>query len=112
MHHDEVFVSSFEHSLRLRSRRTDLIRIWGFVIRIYPGGHPMAFTAKALAASNAAGNFAGSFPPACAICGRPPPPPPAILAASRTQSPAFSPLAIKSSDTAEINVTLPSLVEA
>ena len=48
-----------------------------------------AANAKLLAVSSASPIFEGSFPPACAICGRPPPPPPATLAVSRIQSPAL-----------------------
>src|SRR5688500_6981276 len=68
-------------------------------------GHFTTSLANARARSIASGSLAGSFPPACAICGRPPPPPPATLAVSRIQSPALSPSAIRSSETAAQNDT-------
>src|SRR5882672_5632512 len=67
--------------------------------------------ASARAASRASGSFVGSLPPAWAAWGRPPPPPPAVLAASRTQSPALRPLAIRSSLTTATKLTLPSTAE-
>src|SRR5687767_13203336 len=76
------------------------------------GGHFTTLFANSRARASASGSLDGSFPPACAICGRPPPPPPATFAASRTQSPALRPFAIKSSLTAATNVTFPSCAEA
>ena len=56
---------------------------------------------------NAAGNAAGSVPPACAMSGRPPPLPPTCCATWLTSSPAFT-LPVRSLVTPAISVTLPS----
>ena len=64
-------------------------------------GHDTNLPANSRATLSASPSLDGSFPPACAICGRPPPPPPAAFAVSRIQSPALSPIAITSSLTAK-----------